>query len=97
MSEHISSLSESPEAFEFCLNCKCISCRNGICVPFKEKFMKPASKGRGSKKIIEHNGERHTVKEWSEITGLSVDTIYNRINHGKKGDRLFVPPKRIKT
>lgn len=31
---------------------------------------------------LEYNGEKHSLTEWSEITGLSKQTIYNRINKG---------------
>lgn len=30
--------------------------------------------------ILKHNGEEHTVTEWSEIKGISRDTIVSRIN-----------------
>lgn len=35
---------------------------------------------RRNNNIIEYNGEKHTLAEWSRITGLHRTTIYNRIN-----------------
>nr|DAF51438.1 MAG TPA: homing endonuclease [Siphoviridae sp. ctrCN24] len=35
---------------------------------------------RRSNRIIEHNGEFHTLQEWSKITGVSSDTIRMRID-----------------
>jgi predicted DNA-binding transcriptional regulator AlpA len=32
---------------------------------------------------LEYNGEEHTLKEWAKITGISRDTIYNRLYHFK--------------
>ena len=31
-------------------------------------------------KILEYNGEYHTIPEWSEIIGIDKDTIKQRIN-----------------
>lgn len=31
---------------------------------------------------IEYNGEKHSVEEWADITGLKISTIYKRINCG---------------
>lgn len=46
--------------------------------------------------IVEFNGERHCIKEWSEITGIKSGTILWRLRNGKpleevfsKGDKRF--------
>ena len=33
--------------------------------------------------FLEANGERHTISEWSEITGINRSTISNRLRRGK--------------
>ena len=30
--------------------------------------------------LIEYNGEEHTLKEWSEISGINYSTLKRRIN-----------------
>lgn len=39
--------------------------------------------------FLEVNGERHTVKQWSKITGKSQSTIYARMNLGITGAAIF--------
>ena len=41
--------------------------------------MKTQANNKRSNHVLEHNGERHTLTEWSEITGLSVGTIEARL------------------
>lgn len=76
-----------------CLNCTSIGCRNGICEKFKEKFIYPVinNQPHRSKKVIEYKGEKHTLAEWSELTGIPLATLCNRRKHGKTGERLFAP------
>ena len=50
---------------------------------YEEIFKKPIRKHRDGLII---NGERHTVKEWSAISGIKPSTIYNRLARG-------VPPE----
>lgn len=40
------------------------------------------SRNRRSTRILEANGEKRPMAEWSAITGLSIGTIWNRINLG---------------
>lgn len=42
-----------------------------------------------SKVKIEHNGEVHSLREWSEILGIKLSTLTNRYYRGDKGERLF--------
>ena len=93
--DKITPYSESKEAHEFCLNCKAIGCSRGTCAMFRERFIDPylrRAAGR-STRIIEYNGEKHTIAEWSEITGIPLETIYDRVKHGKKGKQLFAPQR----
>jgi len=43
---------------------------------------KTQANNRRSNTILEYNGESHTISEWSEITGISHDTLYDRIYRG---------------
>lgn len=40
---------------------------------------KEQSNNRRSNKLITYNGETHTVTQWAEIYGLSVDSLFKRI------------------
>lgn len=41
--------------------------------------MKEQSNNRTTNVIVQLNGEKHTIKEWSEITGISYQTLYMRL------------------
>ena len=38
---------------------------------------------RGTNRIIEYNGESHTLEEWSRITGIASNTIRMRLDEYK--------------
>lgn len=42
--------------------------------------------------FLELNGERHTVKEWSEITGINSGSILSRIKYGWTTQRVLQEP-----
>lgn len=42
--------------------------------------MKKQSNNRRNNFVIEYNGEKHTLSEWSDITGIKVITLWDRIN-----------------
>lgn len=46
-------------------------------VPFRGVRKSPKSS-----KIIEHNGVGHTIKEWSNLTGIASHTIVTRLRRG---------------
>ena len=39
--------------------------------------------------LIEYNGERHSLSEWANITGINRSTLSNRYWRGDNGERLF--------
>lgn len=39
--------------------------------------------------LITHNGEQHTISEWSEITGIRHKTILGRYSKGLSTDEIF--------
>ena len=43
---------------------------------------KEQQNNRSNNRLIEFNGDIHTIGEWSEITGIKIATICNRINSG---------------
>lgn len=48
----------------------------------------------GVNKVVEWNGERMTVPEWSEKTGLKCATLLYRINSGWSVERAMTAPAR---
>lgn len=44
--------------------------------------------------FITYRGERKTVAEWAEITGISASALYNRFNRGWSVERAFTQPVR---
>jgi len=55
---------------------------NGNYEPSNCQWEDRVAQGNNSRRnrLIEHNGETHTISEWSRITGLSRDTIRLRID-----------------
>lgn len=39
--------------------------------------------------VIAFNGESHTLKQWSEITGINYKTLHQRYSKGKRDTKLF--------
>lgn len=44
---------------------------------------------------LTHNGETHTIKEWSEITGLGIPAIRYRLKMGWDVDKVLDTPPRV--
>lgn len=47
-------------------------------------------------KEVEINGETKTIKEWSELSGISVKTLISRIRYGWEPQNLLQPPRELK-
>lgn len=45
--------------------------------------------------FIEAFGQTHTLKEWSEITGIIYTTLYSRYRRGKTGNELFANAPKV--
>ena len=56
---------------------------------------KTQQNNRRNNHFLELNGEKHTVKEWSEITGLKTVTILSRIQRGWDTQRVLQDPLKI--
>lgn len=50
------------------------------------------ARNRRSSHFIEHNGQRKTIAEWSEITGLSQKAIQQRASAGWASDKILTTP-----
>ena len=50
--------------------------------PFNCRWATAKEQGnnRRTNHLLTHNGETHTIKEWSEITGIKYCTLVGRIN-----------------
>ena len=57
---------------------------------FEDAISTPLYRGnRGGHGKIEYNGESHTVREWSEIIGVSMQTIEKRLLNGMPLHKVF--------
>ena len=91
-----------PEIIDLCVNCKAISCSQGKCTAVVEKIKELKARGAGRRKtpgvrakLYEYNGEKHTIQEWSKITGISKGILYERVKT-EPPERWFVPYLRKK-
>lgn len=53
--------------------------------------MKTQCNNRRNTVMVEHRGEKHTISEWSEITGINRSTLKNRYCRGERGAALLRP------
>lgn len=44
---------------------------------------------------ITFNGQTHTLKQWSEITGISYYALFNRARRGWSAERMLSTPQKI--
>ena len=49
---------------------------------------------KSTSRIFEYNGSSHTVSEWSKISGISRDVIWNRIKRGWSIEKVLSQPVR---
>lgn len=40
-------------------------------------------------RTLTYNGETHSIREWSEITGISIQTIYDRLRFGRSDEEAL--------
>lgn len=61
----------------------------------EQDLVAPAQKQpiRLTNRVITFNGQRKTLKEWAEITGISLNTLITRLRSGWKEHELFIPPE----
>lgn len=54
--------------------------------------MQEQQNNRTNNRVIEFNGEKHTVKQWSRITGIHNDTLLYRLKRGWSIERTLTEP-----
>ena len=54
--------------------------------------IKEQSRNTRKNRVIEFNGEKHTIAEWTEILNLPYSRIYNRLADGWSVERAFTTP-----
>lgn len=64
---------------------------NGDYTPLNCRWitMKKQCNNKRTNTFIEHNGESHTISEWSEITGIKAATIAYRLRHNWSIDKAL--------
>lgn len=69
---------------------------NGDYEPSNCRFVdsKTQCRNKRNNNIVSYKGETHTVAEWSELTGISANALYNRIKRGWDLERTFTQPCR---
>ena len=55
---------------------------------------KEQANNRRNNRIIEHNGERRTLKQWADIAGVSLETFKYRLDSGWDMDKAMKTPAR---
>ena len=62
----------------------------------EDSLMKPsdAVSNKPDLRIIEHNGERHSMSEWSRRSGIKLTTFHYRLKAGWTMDRILSSPTR---
>jgi len=51
---------------------------------------KEQQSNRRNNRWITYNGETHTLTQWSEITGISISTLWHRIKRGCNVEQAFI-------
>ena len=59
--------------------------------------MKEQQNNRRNNHLITHNGETHTMMQWSEITGIAFHTIKSRLKSGWSVERALTEPPHTKS
>jgi hypothetical protein len=50
---------------------------------------KQQARNMRSNRLIEYSGQRLTLAEWSERTGINYNTLHSRLSSGWSADRMF--------
>jgi hypothetical protein len=58
---------------------------------------KEQSNNRRNNHILELNGQRHTITEWSAIVGMPATTLFNRLNSGWTVEQVLTTAKQDKS
>lgn len=55
---------------------------------------KDQANNRRNNRVIEHNGERHTLKQWADNAGMSLEALKYRLDSGWDMERALKTPTR---
>lgn len=55
---------------------------------------KVQNNNRDNNKMIEYNGEMHTISEWSDIVGIKMQTLWMRLKNGWNIEKALTTPLR---
>lgn len=78
---------------DMCLNCKKVSCRQGICDAYKQACRDNRRSTGIKPKLYKLDGEWHTLREWAKIKGVRYDTLRSRVMvHGWPLAEAISPP-----
>lgn len=72
----------NPELVKLCLSCKNKDCDGG-CQAYHRKRRELKGKNTPVRRTYSAMGEEHTVAEWSEITGITRDALWDGLRKGK--------------
>ena len=72
----------NPELVKLCLSCKNKDCDGG-CQAYYRKRRELKGKNTPVRRTYSAMGEEHTVAEWSEITGITRDALWDGLRKGK--------------
>ena len=72
----------NPELVKLCLSCKHKDC-DGSCQAYHRKRRELREKNIPVRRTYSAMGEEHTVAEWSEITGITRDALWDGLRKGK--------------
>lgn len=72
----------NPELVKLCLRCERKDCDGG-CQAYHRKRRELKGKNTPVRRTYSAMGEEHTVAEWSEITGITRDALWDGLRKGK--------------
>lgn len=72
----------NPELVKLCLSCKNKDCDGG-CQAYHRKRRELKGKNTPVRRTYSAMGEEHTVAEWSKITGITRDALWDGLRRGK--------------
>ena len=75
---------DTPEMIQCCLACNRRSCTGELCARLitarrKADGMDIVDRQTGRGTLYEHDGARHTLAEWSRLSGVPFGTLYKRV------------------
>ena len=96
---HYENPMQEPEVVAVCANCTREDC-DGVCDDYRNAARKclglPPLRRLNYRAKYEFDGESHTLREWSEISGIHCNVLYRRLNSGMTIGEALSRPVRVK-